>query len=93
MWWGGVVVSTAGSGGGVTSRSGYWPHDARAFADEANRSRRHRGASAVPIRKADPVQAGVGPGDSLRELARLRDDGIVDQAEYEQKKRELLSKM
>lgn len=59
---------------------------ARTFAAKVNGL-----AAAQPAAKATPPAAG--PGDLLRELAQLRDSGVITAEEFEAKKAELLGRL
>lgn len=83
FWIASVLISSAGGTLGMLTRRGYRPASARAFVDEVNALRQARTSNAE---SPDNVQA-------LRDLARLRDEGILSQEEFDAKKTEILARM
>ncbi len=47
-------------------------------------------AATTPVPEAQPAQAATDPYDELEKLGRLKDQGLITQAEFDAKKQQLL---
>jgi Short C-terminal domain/Bacterial PH domain len=92
MWLGGVQISSAGGESGTLKDANYSPKDARAFVDAVNKATTHPGPGLGEPAVAAAQQAGSA-GDDLRQLAKLKDEGLVTDEEYEAKRQELLQRL
>jgi hypothetical protein len=90
LGYGGVTITTAGGGAGAISKRWYRNDDAQAFVEDLNRLLREAQRQAPP---APPQPLPDIPGERLRTLARLRDEGLVTTDEFEAKKSEILTQM
>ena len=87
-----VLAGTATAVGGRVSRhhqEKYDQHDQQAYAEQQ--------AAAPPPAPAAPVAADAGPSDEaiakLKELAQLKDQGILTQEEFDAQKGKILAEM
>jgi Short C-terminal domain/Bacterial PH domain len=98
LWFGGVEISSAGGGLGTLKDGLYSPQDAQAFVEAVNKVAGHPGpglgepAAAAPAPTPAAPQAG-NAADDLRQIAKLRDDGLITEDEYEAKRQELLKRI
>jgi Short C-terminal domain len=99
LWLGGVAISSAGGSEGTLKDTNYSPKDARGFVDAVNKVAGHPGpglgeptAAAPAAASAAAPQAGSAP-DDLRQLAKLREEGLITEEEYEAKRQELLKRI
>jgi hypothetical protein len=83
-----VLITTAGGTAGNITFRGLWPADARRFVEDLNGLLASNVASNGP-----PIGSMQNPGDALRDLAKLRDEGHLTDAEYKAKKQEILARM
>jgi hypothetical protein len=97
-WLGGVAISSAGGAFGTLNDALYSPKDAHAFVDAVNRVAGHPGpglgepAATAPQAGAPAAPQG-GPAEDLREIAKLHDEGVITDDEYEAKRQELLKRI
>lgn len=90
LWVAGVQISTAGGAPSIERLAPITPSQARAFADRVLQSAHQvRGAAFVPA-AGSPQPTIV---QQIQQLAVLRDQGVLSDAEFEMKKAELLARM
>jgi membrane protein YdbS with pleckstrin-like domain len=98
LWMGGVEISSAGGEFGTLKDAMYSPRGAQAFVDALNKVAGHAGSPglgvpAVAAPQTAPAAAPAGPAEDLRQLAKLREEGLVTEEEYEAKRQELLKRL
>jgi hypothetical protein len=91
LWAGGVAISSAGGALGNLKDVLYRPREARAFVHAVNDAARRDHSSGLG--ETGGVGTSESVGNALRELAKLRDEGLIDSGEYETKRQELLKRL
>jgi len=92
-WAGGVAISSAGGSFGNLSDVVFRPAEAKAFVYAVNQATQHSASAGLGDVHRDGQREAGDVAEAMRTLARLRDEGLISEAEYEAKRRELLARM
>lgn len=95
FWSGGIEISSAGGSFGNLKDVVFRPAEAKAFVHAVNTATRSQPASSSGLGEArhDTHAGAADTAEELRSLAKLREDALITEDEYQAKRQELLARI